>query len=141
MGSAGRSTKTHSNKSKKQNVNKAVLRAKFEERHVDQVWEDVRKPIADVHKPGQTGPRGTTANVDLDDEVPGQGKHYCIPCARYFQTAAASVDHEKTKGHKRTIKMLMTTARPHNQKDAEHAGGLGKPDNGPPLRKLRSMEA
>lgn len=38
-----------------------VLRAKFEARHVDQVWEDVRKPTAEVHEPGKAGPRGTTA--------------------------------------------------------------------------------
>lgn len=25
--------------------------------------------------------------------------------------------------------------RPHNQEDAEKAGGMGKPDNGPPLRR------
>jgi hypothetical protein len=36
------------------------------------------------------------------------------------------------------VKMLMTTARPHNQRDADAAGGLGPPDNG---RKLRSQTA
>ncbi len=30
-------------------------------RHIDQVWEDVRKPAAEVHVPGSTGPMGTTA--------------------------------------------------------------------------------
>jgi hypothetical protein len=34
--------------------------------------------------------------------------------------------------------MLLTTARPHNQKDAETAGGMGATDNG---RKLRSATA
>lgn len=32
------------------------------------------------------------------------------------------------------LKMLLTTARPHNQRDAEAASGMGKPDNGSKLR-------
>lgn len=35
-------------------------RGKFEERHIDQVWEDVRKPPQAVHD-GKSGPLGTTA--------------------------------------------------------------------------------
>jgi len=30
--------------------------------------------------------------------------------------------------------MLMNSARPHNQKDADKAGGMGAADNGPKLR-------
>lgn len=30
--------------------------------------------------------------------------------------------------------MLLTTAKPHNQVDAEVAAGMGRPDNGPKLR-------
>jgi bud site selection protein 20 len=30
--------------------------------------------------------------------------------------------------------MLNTTARPHNQRDAETAAGMGAPDNGSKLR-------
>ncbi len=41
-------------------------------------------------------------SAELDEDVPGFGRHYCIPCARYFQDATALVDHEATKGHKRT---------------------------------------
>lgn len=37
----------------------------------------------------------------------------------------------------RRVKMLMVSARPHNQKDADRAGGLGEPDNG---RRLRSAQ-
>lgn len=47
-------------------------------------------------------PYALPCSAELDDDVPGQGKFYCIPCARYFQNAAALVDHEKTKPHKRT---------------------------------------
>jgi len=111
-----------------------MIRKKVMARHVDQVWEDVRKPAGEVHQPGKVGPMGTTAKTELDEDVPGYGKYYCIPCARYFQNAAGLVDHEKTKPHKRTVKELMTSARPHNQRDAEAAGGMGAPDNGRRLR-------
>lgn len=110
-----------------------MIRGKFEERHVDQVWEDIRKPPKLVHD-GKTGPQGTTAKQELDAELPGSGQHYCIPCARYFQTATALADHEGTKPHKRKVKMLLNTAKPHNQVDAEVASGMGRPDNGPKLR-------
>lgn len=57
----GPSRKVGNNKSHKENKNKRFLRKKFQARHIDQVWEDVRKPAAEVHKPGKTGPMGTTA--------------------------------------------------------------------------------
>jgi hypothetical protein len=56
------------------------------------------------------------------------------PLSRYFQTAAALATHEKTKPHRRRAKMLLSSARPHNQTDAEVASGMGRPDNGPRLR-------
>jgi hypothetical protein len=34
----------------------------------------------------------------------------------------------------RRVKMLLNTAKPHNQVDAEVASGMGRPDNGPKLR-------
>jgi len=113
---------------------KRPARRKFNARHIDQVWEDVRKPPREVHVPGVKGPQGTTAGAELDEDTPGFGKHYCIACARYFQNAEALATHDATKPHKRQVKMLMTTARPHNQRDAEAAAGMGAPDNGPKLR-------
>jgi bud site selection protein 20 len=39
---------------------KTGVRKKFAERHIDQVWEDVRKPPTLVHS-SKTGPQGTTS--------------------------------------------------------------------------------
>lgn len=58
---------------------------------------------------------------------------FCV-CRHYFQTAAALVDHERTKPHKRRVKLLLSTPKPHAQLDAELAAGMGRPDNGPRLR-------
>jgi hypothetical protein len=55
----GKSRNVGSSKSKK--GFKQLRRAAFQTRHVDQVWEDVRKPAEEVHKPGKQGPLGTTA--------------------------------------------------------------------------------
>eukprot|EP00798_Chlamydomonas_sp_ICE-L_P026781 gene26781-4365_t len=120
--------------------NKQLLRTKFLNRHVDQVWEDIRRPSSEVHQPGKVGPVGTTAKVELDEDTPGFGKFYCLACSRYFINAQAHADHDATKPHKRKLKMLLTTARPHNQKDADKAGGLGAADNGPKLRSMDMVE-
>jgi len=35
------------------------------------------------------------------EELPGLGKHYCIECAKWFETEVSLVDHRKGKPHKR----------------------------------------
>lgn len=131
----GGKRKTGGNRKHKK-YNKSKLRIKFENRHIDQVWEDIRKPPEEVHN-GAVGPLGTTAKAELDEDLPGLGKHYCIPCSRYFQTAIALATHQDERPHKRRVKMLLNSERPHNQQDADQAGGMGAPDNG---RKLRAAD-
>ncbi len=63
------------------------------------------------------------------------------PRRKYFNSATALATHEGEKPHKRKVKMLNTTARPHNQRDAEAAAGMGAPDNGPKLRVGREAGA
>lgn len=46
--------------SKTKKGHKSGRRGKFEERHIDQVWEDVKKPASQVHN-SKAGPKGTTA--------------------------------------------------------------------------------
>jgi hypothetical protein len=60
MGPTGKRCVNSSRKQGKK-PNKQLLRGKFELRHIDQVWEDVRKPPSEVHVPGVIGPKGTTA--------------------------------------------------------------------------------
>ena len=52
-----------------------------------------------------------------------------MPCARHFISALALSKHAQGKPHKRRAKSLLG-ARPHRQRDAEAAAGVGKPDNG-----------
>lgn len=97
--------------SKSRKTHKQGLRAQFESRHLDQIWEDVRKAVT-VHD-GKTAPVGTTdryaslagcallkhilcyccqpisenclyiCRAQLDEDLPAHGQHYCIPC-RYL---------------------------------------------------------
>lgn len=52
-----------------------------------------------------------------------------IACRRYFVSQHAQQTHEATKPHKRQVKDVMG-AQPHDQREADWAGGLGAPDNG-----------
>ena len=62
MGSAGRSKKTGSSSKGGSALHKRGVRKKFRARHIDQVWEDVRKPkevvVTQTH-----GPIGTSMYV------------------------------------------------------------------------------
>ncbi|KAL4892677.1 hypothetical protein BDV59DRAFT_202425 [Aspergillus ambiguus] len=72
------------------------------------------------------------ATKDAED-LPGLGKHYCVECAKWFESEHNLVAHRKGKNHKRRIRLLQE--EPYNQKAAEAAVGLGT-DNG-----SRSQEA
>jgi len=94
MGSAGRSKKTGSGGKGSSALHKRGVRKKFRARHIDQVWEDVRKPEGVVT--ATHGPLGTMVG-ELDEDVPGRGKWYCAACSRYFVDERAQGDHERTK--------------------------------------------
>jgi bud site selection protein 20 len=76
----------------------------------------------------------STATADSARPLPRAPPHPPPLVSRYFSNAAALSTHEKTKPHRRRTKLLLASARPHNQVDAEVAAGMGRPDNGPRLR-------
>eukprot|EP01025_Chloroclados_australasicus_P062458 TRINITY_DN8205_c0_g1_i6.p2 TRINITY_DN8205_c0_g1~~TRINITY_DN8205_c0_g1_i6.p2 ORF type:complete len:151 (+),score=17.15 TRINITY_DN8205_c0_g1_i6:45-455(+) len=121
---------------------KRAVRGKFIERHIDQVFDDFEKPSEDVHD-GKQGPQGTTSRVELDEDLPGHGKHYCIPCSKYFISENALETHQKSKPHKRRlgelVKVQSSGEKPHTARDAERAAGMGAPDNGPTLRSRKAV--
>ena len=41
--------------------------------------------------------------IELDEDVPGHGKNYCVTCSRYFATPSALQTHSVTKAHKRRL--------------------------------------
>ena len=52
-----------------------------------------------------------------------------MPCARHFISALALSKHAQGKPHKRRAKSRLG-ARPHRQRDAAAAAGVGTPDTG-----------
>ncbi|KAK9476135.1 hypothetical protein V1514DRAFT_286028 [Lipomyces japonicus] len=82
-------------------------------RDLDQVHED-QSSEATVKK---------LQNQPLDETKPGLGQHYCIPCAKYFETEQAETVHRRGKNHKRRVKLLKE--QPYSQAEADAASGLG----------------
>jgi len=60
----------------------------------------------------------------LDFEKPGLAQHYCVECAKYFETDHALHTHWKGKVHKRRCKALKEPA--YTIEEAERAAGLGR---------------
>ncbi|KAF9885182.1 Bud site selection protein 20 [Aspergillus nanangensis] len=62
-----------------------------------------------------------------EEDLPGLGRHYCVECAKWFESDNNLVAHRKGKNHKRRVRLLRE--EPYTQKSAEAAIGLGT-DNG-----------
>ncbi|KAJ3893876.1 hypothetical protein GG344DRAFT_42271 [Lentinula edodes] len=60
----------------------------------------------------------------LDFEKPGLAQHYCVECAKYYETDAALGSHWRSKIHKRRVKQLKEPA--YTIEEAERAAGLGR---------------
>ncbi|EMD39010.1 hypothetical protein CERSUDRAFT_151832 [Gelatoporia subvermispora B] len=60
----------------------------------------------------------------LDLEKPGLAQHYCVECAKYFETDVALRSHWRSKVHKRRCKALKEPA--YTIEESERAAGLGK---------------
>ena len=60
-------------------------------RDIDQIQDDVRKEEEE----------GKKLEFEHDEDLPGMGQHYCVPCARHFVDEETLAVHEKSKDHKR----------------------------------------
>ncbi|KAL2809906.1 hypothetical protein BJX63DRAFT_339480 [Aspergillus granulosus] len=79
---------------------------------------------ADVENPKHLSQYKATKDPE---DLPGLGRHYCVECAKWFESDYNLVAHRKGKNHKRRLRLLKE--EPHSQKIAEAAVGLGT-DNG-----------
>ncbi|KAF8160010.1 hypothetical protein B0H34DRAFT_748942 [Crassisporium funariophilum] len=60
----------------------------------------------------------------IDYEKPGLAQHYCVECAKYYETDAALQSHWRSKIHKRRCKQLREPA--YTIEESERAAGLGR---------------
>ncbi|EFW99804.1 c2h2 finger domain containing protein [Grosmannia clavigera kw1407] len=99
-------------------VNKRTLtKTRRKTRDVDQIKADLASP---AHLARHTSSKAA-------EDLPGLGRHYCISCAKWYESADALVCHRRGKPHRRRVKQL--TEVPYTQKEAEAAIGL-RTDNG-----------
>ncbi|KAF8511808.1 hypothetical protein BU17DRAFT_96867 [Hysterangium stoloniferum] len=101
----------------------------------------VHKAQRDVHRAART--RARTRDLDqiqlidldpknreklesqpLDFEKPGLAQHYCVECAKYYESDHALQSHWKSKVHKRRCKALKEPA--YTIEEGERAAGLGR---------------
>ncbi|PIA37231.1 hypothetical protein AQUCO_03000073v1 [Aquilegia coerulea] len=113
----------HRKVKKRRLSHKSARRTKFELKGDDAVYDELKKLD------------GMEKSLPVDEDLPGMGQFYCLHCDRYFSNVAVRDEHFKTKKHKKRLKLMKGPA-PHTQLDADLAGGMGMPDNGP---KLMSM--
>ena len=79
----------------------------------------------DVNLYHVTYPRSPLRRAELDEDVPGYGKNYCVTCSRYFATPTALQTHSATKAHKRRCASTVLLF-PNTVCDAAHLYGDSK---------------
>ncbi|KAK3384799.1 hypothetical protein B0H63DRAFT_171158 [Podospora didyma] len=86
-------------------------------RDIDQVKADLTSPRhLELHKESKA-----------PEDLPGLGRHYCIACAKWFETDVSLVQHNSGKPHKRRLKDIRNV---FTHVDANAASNL-RIDNGP----------
>ncbi|GJE90329.1 Zn-finger-containing protein [Phanerochaete sordida] len=74
----------------------------------------------------------------IDYEKPGLAQHYCVECAKYYETDAALKSHWRSKVHKRRLKELKEPA--YTIEEAERAAGLGREGKRPTTSTAKSIQ-
>ncbi|ODO07584.1 bud site selection protein 20 [Cryptococcus wingfieldii CBS 7118] len=70
--------------------------------------------------------RGKLEKQPIDEDKPGLGQHYCVECAKYYESDLALKNHTKSKVHRRRLKDLKEPA--YTIGESERAAGLGSDD-------------
>lgn len=122
---AGRNTKTHACKT----IRRAHERSST---HADVRYEAFH--AAAMVAAGGEVRRGATSLALIDDANQtaideDAGAYVAVATGRRFATEAGLASHMKTKDYKRAVKRLMRDGKPHDDRDAERAAGMGAPKN------------
>ncbi len=99
----------------KRDFRRKYCSTKVRTRDIDLIQEDVEKLMA-----------GKELKGIVDEDAPGGGHHYCVPCARHFIDAKVLELHMTSKPHKKRLKLI--AEEKYTQKDADFAAGCGGAD-------------
>ena len=87
------------------------------------VTRDIDQIVLNDMKPEETE---KLLNQKMDEDKPGLGQHYCIPCARYFTNDFAIKTHLKTKDHKKRTR-IVNEEEPYTIEESMKAAGMHVP--------------
>lgn len=122
---AGRGTKTHACKTTRRV-------AQLSGTHADVVYEAFHAAAAAAAGRGERRGATSLALIDganqtaIDDDV---GAFVAIATGRRFATREGLESHMRTKAYKRALKRVRDGPKPHDERDAERAAGVGAPKN------------
>ncbi|EDL46016.1 hypothetical protein PVIIG_00105 [Plasmodium vivax India VII] len=98
---------TRKKKHPRNTIKSKILKTRKRKRDYDEVYKDY------LNQP----------DLPYDEDKKGGGQHKCYACDIYFINDDAKKQHEKTKKHKRRVKML-NTETPYTYKDALKAAEI-----------------
>jgi len=86
---------------------RSVMDLKNRGRDIDRIQDDIKKVLDGKELPGV-----------VDEDVPGGGLHYCVPCARHFSSDIVLRLHMRSKPHKKRLKLVAEEQYTHKEADA-----------------------
>jgi len=99
-------------RSKKKGYKKAMLSVKRRTKDIDQIQQEMMDIATGVK----------SSEMYKDEDKPGMGENFCIPCSRHFSRKEDLNTHLATKGHKKRLKII---AEPmYTQAEADAGSGL-----------------
>ncbi|CAG2166364.1 unnamed protein product [Oppiella nova] len=106
-------------------IGKRALKTKTYKKDLDLIKQQLIHTIANADsQPLDTAKTSDDTNdEDIDYDLPANGQHVCQHCDRYFIDEKAFKDHNKSKAHKKRVRLLRD--EPYSQEEAERAAGMG----------------
>ncbi len=104
-------SKNSANKKKKY---KKALSTKNRPKDIDQIQDEIKKEEV----------TGEAMKFEIDEDLPGLGQFYCVPCARHFGNAEILSKHKSSKPHKRRMKDV--AQEQYTQEEADRGSGKVK---------------
>ncbi len=99
----------------KRSFKRTIMDLKNRGRDIDRIQDDIKALVDGKELPGI-----------VDEDAPGGGHHYCVPCARHFVSADVLKLHMRSKPHKKRLRLVAEPQYTH--REAEAGAGASAPD-------------